>query len=361
MKTVGRKARRFQRDMSAPVEEHRFVVGAPDRGARLDAFLASRLSWRSRAGVQELIASGCVRVLEREGGDRDRRRLRPSLRLRRLQEVVLRLDAGGRLSAEESWPSLQVLYEDTELLAVNKPPDASLYPTRRHRTGSLIERVHGWVRARRSLPGLVSATSGWMPSPCHRLDRETSGLVVFAKTPQARALLGRQFEERLAEKVYLAVTEGVPADASGTIDLPLGPDRSSLVDLRVGVRRDEVGRPALTHWIRRGAGHGRGLLELRPKTGRQHQLRAHLAAIGCPIVGDKLYLGGDDLFLRSLEGDLDEDDARRLGARRQALHAFALTFEHPRWSAAMTLRAPLWPDMAALIGGSTVSQLSPEA
>ena len=128
-----------------------------------------------------------------------------------------------------------------------------------------------------------------MPSPCHRLDRDTTGVVVFAKNPRARAELGRQFEERELEKVYVAAVLGRTDEGSGLIDAPLGPAPGSKVELRMAVRPD--GQKAVTSWSRVGATEERSLLELRPKTGRQHQLRAHLAHLGHPILGDKLYLG----------------------------------------------------------------------
>ncbi len=366
---VERKERRFQRDMSAASEVHRFVVGAPEVGQRLDAFLAAKLAWRSREGVKQLIEDGIVRVLEGEEGPEDPRRLRPSLRLSRLQEVVLTLDTRERLgpaegdvaSSEPEERGFAVVCEDRDLLVVNKAPGVSLYPNQQHLAGSLIERVHRWVRtcrqpATHAGDGEVAAVQpiarldgswhpNWMPSPCHRLDRETSGLVVFAKSPEARRHVGQQFEDRTLRKVYLAVVRGCPAEPAGEIDAPLGPAPTGEVRLRVAVLPDGEGKTAVTRWQVRRALGGRSLVELEPKTGRQHQLRAHLAHLGHPILGDKLYLGGDDVFLRALEGMETEADRRLLGLERQALHAYSLTLRHPRDDHAVTLVAPLWLDM----------------
>lgn len=333
--------------MSAAVEEHRFVVGAPEEGQRLDAFLAAKLKWRSRGRLRELVEEGCVALYESEGGATDRRRVKPSVRLRRLQEVVLRLDATSRLAPESADVPVQIVYEDADLLALDKGPGISIYPNQRHRSGSLIERVHRQVRESRQLPRLGDLDDDWMPTPCHRLDRDTSGLVVLAKNPEARAALGLQFEERTLQKTYVAAVSGLPVKDSGTIDAPLGPAAGSEVELRMAVRAD--GQSALTEWRCLARGNDASLLELSPRTGRQHQLRAHLESIGHPILGDRLYLGGNDVFLRSLDDALTEDDQALLRAPRQALHALRLRFVHPRSQKEVELTAPVWPDIVELL------------
>ncbi len=340
-----RKERRGQRDMSLPFQEWRFEVGAPDHGARLDGFLAGKISWRTRSAVQRVISAGRVRVLPfKDPQQAAVGQPRAGLKLRAGQEVVLTLPAPRFEAGVGPAPPLAIrfVHEDEHLLAVDKPAHLNVYPTRRHRAGSLIERVHERCRE-------LGGAGALPPTLCHRLDRETSGLVLFAKDAGTRAAIGRLFEERRLEKVYLAVVEGEPEGEEGRIELPLGPAAGSRVELRVGVRRDD-GRPAVTAWkLRRRLG-GRALVELSPETGRQHQLRAHLAAIGHPIVGDKLYLGGDETFLRSLEGALPEDESDRLGLDRQALHCWRLRFEHPATGVPLDLEAPLPPDLAELAG-----------
>jgi 23S rRNA pseudouridine1911/1915/1917 synthase len=196
---------------------------------------------------------------------------------------------------------------------------------------------------------LEEGDSSYPPTLCHRLDRETSGLVLFARNRSARAEISRQFEELAVRKSYLALVEGELDEGEGTIRLPLGRDPRSRVEIKKGVRKDLDGRPAVTAWRVRQRLSGRTLVELHPRTGRQHQLRAHLAAIGHPIVGDKLYHGGDDLFLRSLEGDLSPEDLASLGHDRQALHAWRLGLQHPATGEPLDLEAPLWPDIAELL------------
>ena len=244
---------------------------------------------------------------------------------------------------------IEIVYEDAHLLAVNKPSPMNVYPTRRHLGGSLTELVH---RRHRAL-----GAEGSPPSPCHRLDRETSGVVLFAKDRETRADVGRQFEERTVEKTYLALVAGMP-------DRRRRGDRSAARPRPRVSRRDQAGTAARRRRARGahavagaraapGRGAGRALLELRPETGRQHQLRAHLAAIGHPILGDKLYLGGDDLFLASLERELTPSELEALGGSdRLALHAWKLVFDDPE-SHRMEVEArpdPAWPgDLRALI------------
>jgi 23S rRNA pseudouridine1911/1915/1917 synthase len=322
----------FQRDLSSPIEERRFEVGAPDHGRRLDVFLAEKMSWRSRARIQELIVDGRVTVARRDDEvavGRRQAKLRPNTRLRGGDGINVRLDsafvdAGALGDAATPEVVLEIVYEDDLLLAVDKPPRMSLYPTRRHLEGSLTELVH---RRHRAL-GLA----GSPPSPCHRLDRETSGLLLFAKDRETRAHIGRQFEERTVEKTYLAMVKGLPEENEGVIDLPLGRDLSSRVEIKQGPRPDGGGLAARTRWrvLERHWERDRALLELRPETGRQHQLRAHLAAIGHPILGDRLYLGGDEVFLGSLDRELTASELQGLGgADRLELQAAALAIDHP--------------------------------
>lgn len=335
--------------MSLPVHEWRLEVGRPDHGGRLDSFLQSHLRWRSRARLRAAIEEGAVEILPFKDPQRaEIGKVKPGLRLRVGQEVVVRLAAP---QAEEGAGSrtlepqdLVVVFEDEHLLAVNKPPQLNVYPTRRHRAGSLIELVHERARG--------GSGDGEPPTPCHRLDRETSGLLLFGKGLTAREGIQRQFEERRVEKAYLAVVVGGPAEDEGRIDGPIEPDTGSSVEIKMRSLPGGGGQPAETAWRVRERLGDRALVELRPRTGRQHQLRVHMAALGCPIVGDKLYLGGDEVFLRSLEGPLAESDLEALGLARQALHAWKLHLRHPVTGEPLTLEAPLWADIAELVGAA---------
>jgi 23S rRNA pseudouridine1911/1915/1917 synthase len=338
--------------MSTPLQEWRLEVGGPEHGARLDAFLHGRLPWRSRERLRALIEAGRVVVLAGKDLVRpERSRVRVATRLRTGEEIVVQLDAAQVEAEEARTPgaehegarsqgalAIPVAYEDPHLLVVSKPPHVNVYPSRRHRSGSLIELVH---RRHRELGG-----AGAPPSPCHRLDRETSGLVVFAKDRETRAHIGRQLEERSVTKVYLALVVGRLEAEAGEIDAPIARAPASRVEIKRAVVAG--GEPARTRYRVRVRYAERTLLELYPETGRQHQLRVHLAALGHPIVGDKLYGGGDETFLRALESR-PCDLRYGLGLDHHALHAWRLELDHPQTGERLALEAPLWPDVAALL------------
>jgi 23S rRNA pseudouridine1911/1915/1917 synthase len=335
--------------LSAPHQEWRFEVGRPDHGARLDGYVAERLEWRSRREVQRAIEVGAIAVLPfKEASGSAIGALRAGLRLRAGQAVVVRLPAAWKQAGQQApsaFRDLEVLYEDEDLLAVSKPANVNVYPTPRHRSGSLIERVH-------AREAELRREGRYRPTLCHRLDRETSGLVLFARNRSARAHVSDQFERRSVVKVYLALVAGEVAGEEGRIDLPIGSHPNSPIEIRMSTPRDGSGLPASTLWrvVQRLA--GRTLLEVRPLSGRQHQIRVHLASLGHPIVGDKLYLGGDELFLRWLDGELLEGDRQRLGLDRQALHAWRLTLSHPSDGRTLTLEAPPSGEIAAANAGS---------
>jgi 23S rRNA pseudouridine1911/1915/1917 synthase len=345
-----KKPRRGQRDLSLPYQEWRFEVGEPEAGERLDAFLATRLDWRSRTLVQRAIEGGAVQVLPfKDPQQAEVGAVRAGLKLRRGQEVVVRFDAPGgeeatrppQASGLADASELQIVYEDEHILAINKPPGIAVHPSKGHLTGSLIHLIHERHRA-------LHGDTRDVPTLCHRLDRETSGLILCAKDQLSRTRLGKQFERRSVKKVYLALVVGEMAADEGVVDAPIGPALTGSVRLKMGVREDGAGQAALTRWRVRERRAGRTLVELHPETGRQHQLRVHMAHLGHPIVGDKLYLGGDELFARSVEGLLTRAELDRLGLDHQALHAWRLTFEHPFTGFETTLSAPLWPTIAAL-------------
>jgi len=338
-----KKRRRGQRDLSATMQEWRYEVGVDDHGVRLDKFLAARIRWRSRRGVQDLVAEeGAVEVVP--GKDPQQATigaLRDSLKLRTGQEVVVRQpnpqpEQPEIIGADPG--ELEVLYEDRYLLAVNKPPHISVHPSRGHLTGSLIHLIH---ERHRSLYGETED----MPTLCHRLDRETSGVLLTAKDQVSRTRVGRQFEAREIDKTYQALVVGEIEGESGVMDQPLGKALDSEVRLKMGVRTDDDGLASRTEWrvLRRLPGYT--LVELRPLTGRQHQLRVHLAELGHPIVGDKLYMGDEQIFIRSVSEGLTQADRDFLEMDRQALHNWKLAIQHPFTGEKLELEAPLFCDI----------------
>ena len=284
------------------------VVAPADEGERLDRFIAAR------GGISRGLAR---RALDAGGVFLDGRRCKVSSRLVRAgQAVVVNLEEGGRAAAPP--PPLErarLLYADRDLVAVDKPPFVAAQPTLTHDRGTL--------------PDLVQALLGAPVTLVHRLDRETTGVTVFARTAAAAAALAEAFREGGPEKTYLALCGRAPAPPEGRIDAPLGKDPT-----RPGLRRvDPAGDPAATRYRTLRASDRAALVEARPETGRTHQIRVHLASVGAPILGDPRYGG-----------------ARRVGELaipRVLLHARRLELDHPATGARLVLEAPVPEDLAA--------------
>ena len=335
---------RVLREVVLPVRASDYQVRPRDLHVRLDAFLRRHLRWRSRNSIQQLIHDGFVLVdparpdRPHGGGDPSVER-RPGRRLLDGSSVVVRIPESLQIQAPEGTSAeLVVLYEDPRVLAVDKPAGVTVHPSGRHLTDTLIQRVHArYARAEdEGHPDRVLKL-------CHRLDKETSGVVLVARERRAHALLMGQFERREVEKEYLAIVHGVPASDHGVIELPLAPSRTSRVHLKVAVAAD--GQPSRTSWRVLETGADCALLSCEPHTGRQHQIRVHLEAIGHPVVGDKLYGVSEDVFLRQAAGELSESDRRSLGLARHALHNHRLAFFHPVTGERTEVVSPLPPDM----------------
>jgi 23S rRNA pseudouridine1911/1915/1917 synthase len=260
---------------------------------RLDAFLAACGAAPSRSAAQRLIDAGAVLV------DGERRAKNHRVAPGELVVLAETPEAGDEGTA----PELEVVYEDDQLLVVDKPAGLVTHPAPGHRgptlAGALADRAAGGADPERA--GIV-----------HRLDRDTSGLMVVAKTPGAHAALQAELRARRVRREYLALVTGHPDAESGTIDAPIGRDRARRT---VVSTRSDRPRPAVTHFEVIERLPRTALLRVRLETGRTHQIRAHLAAIGHPVCGDPAYGG--------------RRCGRRLGLDRQFLHAESLMFRHP--------------------------------
>ena len=328
------------------LREIEFAVAPGEDGARLDHFLSGRMTWRSRSSIQKLLTRGRVRLGEPQAAAGPGR-LKASLRVRcgqvyavripipRREEDLLR-GSGGRIE-------IPVLYEDRWVVAVNKPPGIAVHPA-----GRILDRTVITEFRRR-----CAGAGGIDPADiklCHRLDLETSGVLLLSRDPVSMPEFAASFEQRRAHKEYLALVHGAMRDEEGLIDLPIGPARDSAVHLKRAVR-PRTGRPARTGFRVERRFRDFTLVRLILFTGRHHQIRVHLAARGHPIVGDKLYGEDETVFLRYLDGALTDADRRRLILPRQALHAAGLRVPHPRLGRDLCVEAPLFPDMLACMAG----------
>ncbi len=282
------------------------VVPAAAAGERLDVFLAEHAG--SRAAAQKLIDGGLVRV---DGEARPKRYvLRGGERLDVAEAAVA--------PEEEAAPaSFSIAWEDDHLLVVDKPAGVVVHPAPGHRSGTLVQALAGRV---------AGGDDPERPGVVHRLDRDTSGLLVMARDDAAHAALKAQLQARTIVREYLALVEGRPPARRGRIDAPLGRDRR--VRTRVSTETDEP-RPAVTHFELEEALPHDSLLRVRLETGRTHQIRAHLLAIGHPVAGDPEY-----------------GAPGRYGLERQFLHATRLELDHPVSGERVTVRSPLPDDLS---------------
>jgi len=330
-------------DADGDVERYHFRIGK-NLTRRIDQYLVDRVPYLSRNNVQRLIDEQMVKV----NGHKTKASYHP--RLGDQVEMVAPPKPISELVPENI--PLEIIYEDEHLLALNKQANLMVHPARGKWTGTLVNALVYYGQQWSTLNG------NWRPGILHRLDRNTTGVMLVAKSDEAHWRVARQFENRTIQKTYMAVIHGVPELLADVIDKPIGKDRN--VRERQAIRKIEHGgKPAITLYevqetfeMPFGATLDAGahpndrnkpkppekfsLVKLTPKTGRTHQLRVHLASMGYPIVGDTMY--GGRVFSH---GDF------RL--ERQALHAFEIKFVHPGTLDPLKLAAPLPPDILKLL------------
>ncbi|MBI4821954.1 MAG: RluA family pseudouridine synthase [Deltaproteobacteria bacterium] len=311
-------------ELSSEFAEVPFEVRPEEHGTRADLFVIGRLRRLSRSKAAAAIRVGFLR---REGsGVIDR----PSTRVHAGERLFLRRPKLEEAPIDDI--HVPILLDDPDVLAVNKPGDLIVHPTASAYNRTLIRVLK--VR----LPGAYLDLA-------HRIDKETSGVLLLARSQAASSKLKTQFADRRVTKVYLAIVIGSPSFEQVTVDAPmrLAPQSASGVLMEVG---GAGASPAVTEVRVIARGRDAALVEARPHTGRQHQIRLHLAHLGHPLVGDKLYLGGESTFVASLRGGLDASDlVSQLGHHRQALHAHRVRFLHPTTRLSMEVIAPLAPDL----------------
>ncbi len=320
-------------------EAYRYRVADGEEGMRLDQFLAKRLSWRSRTSACKLLDEGFVGL---EG-----RSARASRKVFVGDIVTVKLPRPLRdealLAKPQEERQLTRLYEDEHLIAIDKPPNIPVHPSGRLLHHTVITELHKQYR------DFEDPTRDIVPKLCHRLDLETGGVLLVAKQHRALVFVQSQFEKRTVHKEYLVLVHGELEQESGLIDLPIGPNHAAAVRNSRSIRHD-IGQASRTQWRveQRFAGYTQCHIVLL--TGRHHQIRVHMSAIGHPVVGDKIYGRDEGLFIRHNQRILTEEDHALLELPHQALHSHALEFEHPT-KGPMRLESP-WPeDLSAFCGG----------
>jgi len=311
---------------------------------RLDKYLASRIgSQVSRTALQGYIREGMVTV--------NGRSVKPSYTIRTGDAIDMLLPTVKPREIPPEPIPLDVIYEDDDVMAVNKQADLIVHPSRGNWSGTLVNALAYYFQQNwRDIKALPTRGEDFRPGIVHRLDRDTTGVILIAKSELALWRLGKQFELRKTSKTYSAIVHGIMSLDEDVIDAPIG--RHPKIRERYAVHR-LTGRPfpgtrkdAVTRYkvIQRlpevGAGRQSfSVMELYPKTGRTHQLRVHMSFLGHPIVGDRMY-GGGPLYRSMLAGRHDEAEGPLI--TRQALHAHTIEFNHPRTNERMRIQAP-WP------------------
>lgn len=311
----------------ASMGEGEIISGILAGPGRLDKALAET-SGLSRERVKALIGEGAVTVAGRVVAN-------ASAKVTGGEPFAIALPPPAPLDAQAQDIPLKIVFEDEHLIVVDKPAGLVVHPAAGNLDGTLVNALL------HHCAGSLSGINGTLrPGIVHRIDKETSGLLVVAKSDAAHEGLARQFADHSIERTYLAVCAGHPRPAEGTVNARLG--RSDANRKKMAVLRDDAsrGKHAITHY--RTLRHLRdcALIECRLETGRTHQVRVHLASIGHPLVGDPVY-GHDPKTLRPL--------LKELGFARQALHAASLGFVHPVTAERLVFGADLPADMAELI------------
>jgi len=305
------------------VESETLEVPPEVEGERLDRFLAERLQL-TRNRVQRWLEEGHI-LLDGEA-------VKPSHRLNGGEKVEVTPPPPRDERVVPEGGDLEVLYEDRDLLVINKPAGLTVHPGAGRRGGTLVNRLLA------RFPEIRGVGGAGRPGIVHRLDKDTTGLLLVARSEQAYQELSRAFAERRVGKRYLAIVYGEPRSTRGRVDLPIGRHPNRRKEMAVRPR----GRPAASRYRVLASDAGLSLLEVAIETGRTHQIRVHLKAIGHPLVGDPVY--GENRF-KTLRGPI------RGAARafpRPALHAWQVDVEHPRSGERLALEAPIPADFREL-------------
>jgi 23S rRNA pseudouridine1911/1915/1917 synthase len=311
---------------NSSAERIEIIVPADHAGLRLDRFLAAELPKMSRSRIQSLMEAGRVLV--------DGAAMKPSHKVEEGATIVLDVPPPPVAGVESENIPLDILYEDGDLAVINKPAGIIVHPGAGADTGTLVAAL---LHRFGGMAGLSTIGGPMRPGIVHRLDKDTSGAIVIARTDQAHRELVEDFQVRLVEKTYVALLHGKVKGESGIVDLPVARDLHRRA--RMTARRRE-GREARTDWKARLRLDGFTLVEAGLHTGRTHQIRVHFSALGCPVVGDTLYGAPRQ---ERISGAL----LPPLG--RNFLHAARISLAHPRTGERMNFRAPIAAELVAYL------------
>jgi 23S rRNA pseudouridine1911/1915/1917 synthase len=310
-----------------------FTPTDSERAQRLDKVITDRLATAqqeglvevSRAKVQQLIKEGHVMVNGAPEKASYRLDAADQVSVNLVAEIVSPPDINANVQAEAM--PLSILYEDTVMVAIDKPAGMVVHPAAGHQGGTLVNALLA------KYPEVAAVGGQARAGIVHRLDKDTSGVILIARAEPIRLALMKQFAARTVQKRYLALVEGIPNTSTGEINAPLNRDPNKRKLIAV-IPLSKGGRPSISHFrVLERFGTDFSLVEVLPKTGRTHQIRVHMAFINCPIVGDRVY----------------GHRRQRLKLGRHFLHAESLTVQHPRTKESVTFQAPLPPELDALL------------
>ena len=285
-----------------------FKYVSKEAGIRLDKYISEQNNDLSRAMIQKLIENGNVTVNEKV--------VKASYKVNLGDNIKIVLEEPKETELKPEKIPLNVVYEDNDIIVINKEKGMVVHPGNGNLEGTLVNAV--LERCKDSLSGIGGEIR---PGIVHRLDKDTSGLIIVAKNDKAHIRLSEDLKEHKVKKTYIALVRGVVKESEATIDMPIG--RSDNVRVKMAVKKE--GKNAITHFKVLKKYNGYTLLEVRIETGRTHQIRVHMAEIGYPVVGDMVYSNGKNPF--NVEG--------------QMLHAWKLEFNHPITNKKMELEAEL--------------------
>lgn len=306
-----------------------------DKILRLDRFLSEELAEHSRSYLQKLISSGCVKLDPPPG-----KPVKASLKIAPGTRVRVEIPPPRKISLQPEPIPLEFLHEDEHLAVIDKPAGLTVHPAPHQDEPTLVNALLHWIEDLSGIGGVER------PGIVHRLDRETSGVLIVAKNDLAHQGLSDQFKQRTVRKTYLAVCRGELRDLEGTLDGPIGRSRSH--SKKMVVVRPGEGRDAKTGYLVREIYNGYSLIECHPHTGRTHQIRVHLASIRLPVACDKLYGREKIIYPSDLAGEKRAPGETPL-IERHALHAENIIFSHPATGEEMNFSAPMPADLGTLV------------